>query len=105
MSSLFSSDANDTMNIDGFLGLSESRSHESTCIAGSGLRGDAGAGDSELAWNASALLGYHVGKQRQNIILFGYRHMEIEFKESGSGLTVQTDLTMSGPIAGFAIRF
>lgn len=69
------------------------------------LRGDAGAGDSELAWNTSALLGYHVGKQRQNIILFGYRHMEIELEDSSSGLLVQTDLTMSGPIVGFAFRF
>ncbi len=70
-----------------------------------GLRGDVGAGDSELVWNVSALLGYHVGKQRQNLILLGYRHMDFEFKESGSGLTVQNDLTMSGPITGFAFRF
>jgi hypothetical protein len=69
------------------------------------LRGDAGAGDSELTWNTSALLGYRVGKRRQNVILFGYRHMEIEFKDSSSSVTVQTDMTMSGPLAGFAFRF
>jgi hypothetical protein len=69
------------------------------------LRGDLGAGDSELAWNTSALLGYQVGKRRQNLILFGYRHMEVELKDSSDNLTIRTDVGMSGPIAGFAFRF
>ncbi len=69
------------------------------------LRGDVGAGDSDRAWNALALLGYQVGKKKQKTILFGYRYLKLEFKESGSGLTVETDMVMSGPIVGFVSRF
>ena len=88
---------------DGFAGLRYTAPlGERTTIA---IRGDAGAGDSELALNASALLGYTVGKKRQNQLLIGYRHMEIELKDSNDGLTVDTNLTMSGPITGFMIRF
>lgn len=69
-------------------------------------RGDLGAGDSDLAWNASAYFGYAVGKEPQNLILFGYRHLQLEFEESsGGGQGVETDLTFSGPAIGFAFRF
>lgn len=70
------------------------------------VRGDVGSGDSDLSWNASAFVGYHVGKKKQNLILFGYRHLALEFKGTSSlGLRVETDLTMSGPATGFAFRF
>lgn len=69
------------------------------------LRGDVGTGDTDRAWNALALLGYKLGKKKQKTILFGYRYLEMEFKESGSGLTVETDMVMSGPIVGFVSRF
>jgi hypothetical protein len=40
------------------------------------------------------------------MILLGYRHMEIEFKDSShSGLTVKNDVSLSGPITGFLLRF
>ena len=88
---------------DAFVGL---RYHvplgERTTIA---LRGDIGGGDSDLAWNTSALLGYSVGKQRKNQILIGYRHMKVELSDSHGGLIVESDVTMSGPITGFMIRF
>ena len=88
---------------DGFVGLRYGAPlGERTSIA---IRGDAGAGDSELAWNASALIGYTVGKKRQNQLLIGYRHMEIELKNSHGALTVEPNMTMSGPITGFMIRF
>ena len=69
------------------------------------VRGDAGAGETELAWNAHALVGYNVGNQKQNAVYFGYRHMEIEFKDSDNSASVEADLTMSGPVMGFAFRF
>jgi hypothetical protein len=69
-------------------------------------RGDVGAGDSDLAWNASAYFGYTVGKEPQNLILFGYRHLQFELKDStGGGQRIETDLTFSGPAIGFAFRF
>ncbi len=69
------------------------------------FRGDIGVGDSERTLNSSAFFGYQFGKNRQNTLLIGYRHMEIEFKESHSGLAVRNDVTMSGPSAGFMARF
>ena len=70
------------------------------------VRGDIGSGDSDLSWNAAAYIVYDVGKQKQNRIVFGYRHLALEFKGTSSlGLRVETDLTMSGLAAGFAFRF
>ena len=69
------------------------------------LRGDAGAGDTELTWNASAVLGYHFGQNDRFNILVGYRHMEIELKDTVDSTRVDTDLTMSGPEVGFGFRF
>ncbi len=69
-------------------------------------RGDVGAGDSELAWNASLSLGYLVGKKRQNFVMVGYRYLDLEFKSTASGgQAVETDLTMSGPGVGFGFRY
>ena len=69
------------------------------------LRGDAGAGDTELTWNASALFGYHFGQNDRFNILIGYRHMEIELKDTVDSTRVEIDLTMSGPQVGFGFRF
>ena len=69
-------------------------------------RGDIGAGDSDLAWNASMYLGYAVGKKRQNLLVAGYRYLSLEFKgTSDGGQNIETDMTMSGPAVGFAFRF
>jgi hypothetical protein len=89
---------------DGFAGLRYSTPFaERWMFTG---RADVGAGDSDLSWSASAYLGYAVGKQRRNLILFGYRHLALEFKgTTGGGQRVETDMTMSGPAAGFAFRF
>lgn len=88
---------------DGFAGLRYSTPFAERWIFTA--RGDVGAGDSDLAWNASAYFGYAVGKQPQNLILFGYRHLELEFKESSGGQSEEIDMSMSGPAIGFAFRF
>lgn len=69
------------------------------------VRSAAGAGEPDLAWNAQALVGYHDVKHEQHAVLFGYRHIEVEFQDSRSSANVEADLTMSGPIAGFAFRY
>jgi hypothetical protein len=45
-----------------------------------------------------------MGKQSENALLFDYRHMHVEFKDSGGRANVEAALTMSGPITGFAFR-
>ena len=69
------------------------------------LRGDAGAGDSDLTWNASAILGYQFGKNNRYNMLLGYRHLVIEFEDNVDGVRVEVEQTMSGPEVGFAFRF
>ena len=69
------------------------------------VRGDAGAGDSDLTWNVSGLFAFHFGKDDRYNALIGYRHMEIEVEETSGAITVKTELTMSGPMTGFAFRF
>lgn len=69
------------------------------------LRGDAGAGDSDLTWNASAILGYQFGKNNRYNMLLGYRHLVIEFEDNIDGVRVEVEQTMSGPEVGFAFRF
>jgi len=69
------------------------------------VRGDAGAGDTDLTWNVSGLFAFHFGKDNRYNALMGYRHMEIEVEETSGAITVKTEVTMSGPIAGFAFRF
>jgi hypothetical protein len=65
------------------------------------LRGDGSFGDTEGGFNTSAIFQYqsHPGG---GAWAFGYRYMTIEL-ETGAGESV--DLTMSGPIAGYAYKF
>ena len=88
---------------DGFAGLRYTAPlGESWLLA---LRGDVGAGDSDLAWNASAYLGYNFGQRDQFAVVFGYRYLDLEFEETEGDITVETDMVMSGPSAGFMFRF
>ena len=91
-------DRSDTFT-DGFVGLRH------TSMLGQRwsliLRGDVGAGDSDLVWNVSGLLGLHFGEDNRFAVLGGYRHMVTEFEEGN----VTVELTMSGPALGFLMRF
>jgi len=69
------------------------------------LRGDAGTGDSDLSLNLVALLGYRFGETDRYNLLFGYRHFALELEETNDGLSIDTEVTMSGPQVGFAFRF
>ena len=68
------------------------------------LRGDVGAGDSDRVWNLMGILGYSFGKNGRYVALVGYRHMVAKY-ETTDVVTVETEVTMSGPMAGFAFRF
>lgn len=65
------------------------------------LRGDVGGGDTESTWNVLAVIGWRFGADKDNVVLFGWRHMELEIENEG----VQTDLAMDGPIAGVLFAF
>ena len=68
------------------------------------LRGDVGAGDSDRVWNLMGILGHSFGKNGRYVALVGYRHMVAKY-ETTNVVTVETEVAMSGPMAGFAFRF
>lgn len=61
-------------------------------------RGDVSAGQTEGAWNASLMAHY---KTNHGALLLGYRHLDVGIESLG----VRTDLTMTGPVLGYAFIF
>jgi hypothetical protein len=65
------------------------------------LRGDVGAGDTDSSSNALAVVGWRFGGHLDKVVLFGWRHLELEVEDSGR----ETDITMDGPIVGVLFSF
>lgn len=62
------------------------------------LRGDGSFGDTEGTWNTSAVAQY---RTRRGAWLFGYRYMSIEVGTDENN----TEITMSGPMIGYGLKF
>jgi len=69
------------------------------------VRGDVGTGDTELTWNALGTVGFHFGSKGQFGARFGWRQMTIHQKDTGSQTTVESTITMKGPLAGLTLTF
>jgi hypothetical protein len=69
------------------------------------VRADYGFGDTEGTLNLLAVAHYGFGKTGKYGLLFGWRAMDIEIEATTMGVGVDTDLTMSGPVVAFVIRF
>jgi predicted porin len=85
--------------VDAFVGLRKNIAlSEKTSFT---VRGDVGAGDSDLVWNAGLLLNYHFNK---TVSMFGgYRWLDYDY-DTGSGLErFAYDVTYQGP--AIALRF
>jgi hypothetical protein len=63
--------------------------------------GDYSFGDSDGTFVLRAILGYTVGKRKQNRIMLGYQYKQGDFKDGD----LSTDFTYYGPLAGFNFRF
>jgi len=68
------------------------------------IRGDVGTGDTDLTWNAIGTMGVQLGDSGKYSVRFGYRQMEMNFENDGD-VKIDTDITMSGPIAGFVFHW
>jgi len=64
------------------------------------VRGDVATGDTDFTWNASAIVGYQIGKS--STLQFGYRYLNIEFDEQGP---LDPEMTISGPEVGITFNF
>lgn len=71
------------------------------------IRGDVATGDTDFTWNALATGGYTFGDSEKYTLLFGYRHMVIDFDdhEGPNDSTVEPEMTYSGPLVAFRIGF
>jgi hypothetical protein len=69
------------------------------------VRGDAGTGDTELSWTANAGVGVWFGKKRKYGVDLAYEHFEFEVEGSSDVVDVESEVQLSGPIAGFVFRF
>ena len=69
------------------------------------VRGDIGTGDTELSWTANAGFGIWFGTNRKYGLELAYEHFELEVQDAGDLVDVKSTCQMSGPIAGFVIRF
>lgn len=62
------------------------------------LRGDGSAGETEGTWNASAVAQY---RMKRGAWLFGYRYLLVKVGTDEN----KTDITMGGPMIGYAMKF
>jgi hypothetical protein len=60
------------------------------------VRGDVGVGETAEDWGATAQIGWRFGSELQHAVLFGWRHLEIEVRESSR----RTDVSFDGPLVG-----
>jgi hypothetical protein len=69
------------------------------------IRGDIGAGGTELALNGIASFGFMCDEKGKYNLRFGYRYFKTELDSTENGVDVETDLTLHGPYLGFGFRF
>jgi hypothetical protein len=70
-------------------------------------RADVGTGGSDLSWNAIASFGVRLGKTDLFNLRMGWRYMELDVTNDGGplNLEVENNMTLNGPILGFAMKF
>ena len=69
------------------------------------LRADIAGGGTERTINGLAAVGYTFGQTGLFSLDLGYRYMNIELKNEDVSGTIETDITMSGPVLGFIFNF
>jgi hypothetical protein len=70
---------------------------------GFSLRGDVGAGGSDLTWHARGAVLYRASEHVS--IGFGYRHMDIDFEDDEGAAKFTYDVALSGAETGIAFHF
>ena len=69
------------------------------------LRADIAGGGTEGTINGLAAVGYTFGQSGLFSLDLGYRYMNIELKSENANGTIESELTMSGPVVGFIFSF
>ena len=69
------------------------------------VRGDAGLGETESAWNGVVSFGFMCDKQGKYHLRMGYRYFKTELDSENGNVDVETDMTLLGPYIGFGFVF
>jgi hypothetical protein len=69
------------------------------------IRGDVGAGESDLTWNGVLTFGVKFGKDRDKTLYLGYRHLAYEIEEANMEGIKDRDIEFTGPAVGFGFKF
>ena len=67
------------------------------------LRGDVGAGDSDLVWNAVLGVDWHISQSMA--LRGGYRWLDYDLDKDDGSIEAQLDMSMSGPFLGVGFQF
>ena len=88
--------------VDGFIGMRYQSAFAERWVWW--LRGDAGTGGTDLSWQGVAGVGLKLGKDRDDTLWFGYRHLEFDDDAEDAGIT-DTEIVFSGPMFGYTFSF
>jgi hypothetical protein len=69
------------------------------------LRADISAGDTEGTTNFVATISYMFPIRYHIGATLGYRYTKIKLRDTSDGETVDSELTLSGPLLGFVFKF
>ena len=94
--------SNDETPLDGLIGLRFAQDISERWQWS--IRGDVSAGDTDLTWQGVLTVGAKFGKDRDNILYFGYRHLAYEFDQGSGGFT-DREIEFSGALVGFGFGF
>jgi hypothetical protein len=68
-------------------------------------RADASSGGSELIWSAWTGAGFSFGKERDKALIFGYKYMEMEYREEDERAEIEAQTKFGGFITGLKFAF
>jgi len=94
--------SSDETMLDGILGLRYGADISERWLWS--IRGDIGAGDTDLTWQGVLTFGAKLGKKGNKTLYLGYRHLAWELKEGTNGIT-DRKLKFTGPAVGFGFSF
>ncbi len=69
------------------------------------IRGDVGAGGTQIAWNGVTAFGFKCDQKGKYRVVGGYRYFKVELDDEHDGVDVDSDVTMKGPFVGFTFKF
>jgi hypothetical protein len=94
--------SDDETLLDGFAGLRFRQDISDRWLWS--IRGDLGAGDTDLTWHGALHFGVQFGQKRNYTLYFGYKYLAYDLDEGTNGIT-DREVDLSGFTIGFGFGF